>query len=430
MNTTAIILLLTSFFIMIILGFHISYSMMASAALTILYLGLSPTQIINTMVDSVDGFTFLAIPFFILSGDIMAQGGISDRLILLADALVGWMRGGLAMVNILASIFFGGISGSATADTASLGAILIPMMHKQGYDKEFSTAVTMTSSVQGMLIPPSHNMIIYAMAAGGISVSALFMAGIVPGVLLGIALMIYSYYLSVKRNYPKGTPFTMTNLWTALKKSIWGLGTVLIVVIGVVQGVFTATESAAIACVYALIISMLVYRELSWKQLFHVVKRSIKTLSTVLILIAASGPFGFCITYLKIPEMVVNGMLGLTDSKFLLLLLINLIILVLGTILGMASIIVIVTPILMPVLLSIGLSPIQFGAILILNCGIGLITPPVGGVLFIGSGISGVPIERLFKHTLPLIAVMLIVLLLITYIPPITLALPSMLGLI
>ena len=430
MNTTAIILLLTSFFIMIILGFHSSYSMMASAALTILYLGLSPTQIINTMVDSVDGFTFLAIPFFILSGDIMAQGGISDRLILLADALVGWMRGGLAMVNILASIFFGGISGSATADTASLGAILIPMMHKQGYDKEFSTAVTMTSSVQGMLIPPSHNMIIYAMAAGGISVSALFMAGIVPGVLLGIALMIYSYYLSVKRNYPKGTPFTMTNLWTALKKSIWGLGTVLIVVIGVVQGVFTATESAAIACVYALIISMLVYRELSWKQLFHVVKRSIKTLSTVLILIAASGPFGFCITYLKIPEMVVNGMLGLTDSKFLLLLLINLIILVLGTILGMASIIVIVTPILMPVLLSIGLSPIQFGAILILNCGIGLITPPVGGVLFIGSGISGVPIERLFKHTLPLIAVMLIVLLLITYIPSITLALPSMLGLI
>ena len=430
MNTTAIILLLTSFFIMIILGFHISYSMMASAALTILYLGLSPTQIINTMVDSVDGFTFLAIPFFILSGDIMAQGGISDRLILLADALVGWMRGGLAMVNILASIFFGGISGSATADTASLGAILIPMMHKQGYDKEFSTAVTMTSSVQGMLIPPSHNMIIYAMAAGGISVSALFMAGIVPGVLLGIALMIYSYYLSVKRNYPKGTPFTMTNLWTALKKSIWGLGTVLIVVIGVVQGVFTATESAAIACVYALIISMLVYRELSWKQLFHVVKRSIKTLSTVLILIAASGPFGFCITYLKIPDMVVNGMLGLTVSKFLLLLLINLIILVLGTILGMASIIVIVTPILMPVLLSIGLSPIQFGAILILNCGIGLITPPVGGVLFIGSGISGVPIERLFKHTLPLIAVMLIVLLLITYIPSITLALPSMLGLI
>jgi tripartite ATP-independent transporter DctM subunit len=430
MNATATALLLISFFGMIILGFHISYSMMASAAATILYLGLSPTQIINTMVDSVDGFTFLAIPFFILSGDIMAHGGISDRLILLADALVGWMRGGLAMVNIVASIFFGGISGSATADTASLGAILIPMMHKQGYDKEFATAVTMTSSVQGMLIPPSHNMIIYAMAAGGISVSALFMAGIVPGVLLGAALMVFSYYLSVKRNYPKGTPFSFGNLFRALKKSVWGLGTVLIVVVGVVKGVFTATESAAIACVYALVISMVVYRELDGKELLKVVKSSIKTLSTVLILISASGPFGFCITYLKIPEMVVNGLLGLTDSRFLLLLLINAILLVLGTILGMASIIIIVTPILVPVLLNIGMSPIQFGAILILNCGIGLITPPVGGVLFIGSGISGVPIERLFKNTLPLLAVMVIVLLLITYVPAITLALPGVLGLI
>lgn len=430
MNTTAIMLLLTTFFVMIMLGFHVSYSMMASAAVTILFLGLSPTQIINTMVDSVDGFTFLAIPFFILSGDIMARGGISDRLILLADALVGWMRGGLAMVNVMASIFFGGISGSATADTASLGAILIPMMEKQGYDAEFSTAITMTSSVQGMLIPPSHNMIIYAMAAGGISVSALFMAGIVPGVLLGLALMGYSYYLSVKRNYPKGTPFSFGNLWNALKKSVWGLGTVMIVVIGVVMGIFTATESAAIACVYALFVSMVIYRELTWKELLGVVKSSIKTLSTVLILMAASGPFGFCITYLKIPEMVVNGMLSLTDSKFLLLLMINIIILVLGTILGMASIIVIVTPILMPVLLSIGLSPIQFGAILVLNCGIGLITPPVGGVLFIGSGLSGVPIERLFKHTLPLIVVMLIVLAMITYIPAITLTLPGMLGLL
>lgn len=430
MNTTAIVILLVSFAVMIVVGFHISYSMMAAASLTILYLGLSPTQIINTMVDGVDGFTFLAIPFFILSGDIMARGGISDRLILLADALVGWMRGGLAMVNIVASIFFGGISGSASADTASLGAILIPMMDKQGYDKEFATAVTMTSSVQGMLIPPSHNMIIYAMAAGGISVSALFMAGLVPGVFLGVALMVFCYYLSIKRNYPKGTPFTLRNLGVAVKKSIWGLGTVIIVVVGVVMGFFTATESAAIACVYALIVSMAGYREMNGKDLFGVVKSSVKTLSTVLILIAASGPFGFCITYLKIPEMVVNGMLGLTDSKFLILLLINLIILVLGTILGMASIIVIVTPILMPVLLSIGFSPIQFGAVLILNCGIGLITPPVGGVLFIGSGISGVPIERLFKHTLPLIGVMLAVLVLITYIPAITLTLPRILGLL
>ena len=430
MNLTAIILLLGLFFLIILLSGHISYAMIASAAATILYLGLSPTQVINTLVDGIDGFTFLAIPFFILAGDLMSHGGISDRLILLANACVGWMRGGLAMVNIVASIFFGGISGSATADTASLGAILIPMMHKQGYDDEFSAAVTMTSSVQGMLIPPSHNMIIYAMAAGGLSVSALFMAGIVPGLLLGLALMVFSYYLSVKRNYPKGEPFSLRSLWSAVKKSIWGLGTVLIVVVGVVFGVFTATESAAIACVYALIVSMLVYRELTPRNLYPVLKNSIKTLSTVLILIAASGPFGFCITYLKIPALVVDLLLGLTESKFILLMLINLIILLLGMILGMASIIVIVTPILLPILLNIGLSPIQFGVMLILNCGIGLITPPVGGVLFIGSGLTGKPIEQLTKHTFPFLIVMFIVLLLITYIPAFSLALPRALGLL
>ena len=430
METTAVIILLGTFFALILLGGHISYSMIASSFVTILYLGLSPTQIINTLVDGVDGFTFLSIPFFILAGDIMAQGGISDRLIVLADAMVGWMRGGLAMVNIVASIFFGGISGSAAADTASLGGILIPMMRKQGYDDEFSAAVTMTSSVQGMLIPPSHNMIIYAMAAGGLSVSALFMAGIVPGVLLGVALMIFSYYLSVKRNYPKGEPFSFLTLLKALGHSIWGLGTVIIVVVGVVGGLFTATESAAIACLYALVVSMLVYREMTWKDLLNVVKNSIKTLSTVLILIAASGPFGFCIAYLNIPDMVVNGLLGLTDSKFLLLLLINIVILLLGTILGMASIIVIVTPIIMPILLSIGVNPIQFGIILILNCGIGLITPPVGGVLFIGSGLTGKSIQQLAKHTFPFLVVMLIVLLLVTYIPAFSLALPGALGLL
>lgn len=430
MNTMAIIILLGVFFLLIFLGGHISYSMIAASAATILYLGLSPTQVINTLVDGVDGFTFLAIPFFILAGDIMAHGGISDRLIMLANALVGWMRGGLAMVNIVASFFFGGISGSATADTASLGGILIPMMRKQGYDDEFSAAVTMTSSVQGMLIPPSHNMIIYAMAAGGLSVSALFMAGIIPGALLGIALMVYSFYLSVKRKYPKGEPFSLKNLWEATKKSIWGLGTVLIVVVGVICGVFTATESAAIACLYALIVSMLVYRELKPRDLFTVFKNSLKTLSTVLILIAASGPFGFCITYLKIPSLVVNLLLGLTESKFLILLLINLIILLLGMILGMASIIVLVTPIILPVVLSIGLSPIQLGVMIILNCGIGLITPPVGGVLFIGSGLTGKPIEQLAKHTFPFLVVMFVVLMMVTYMPALSLWLPGVLGLL
>ena len=404
--------------------------MIGSSILTFFYLHLPPLQIVSALVDGIDGFTFLAIPFFILSGDIMARGGISDRLIKLADAFVGWMRGGMSMVNILASLFFGGISGSATADTASLGAILIPMMKKKGYDGEFSTAVTMASSVEGMLIPPSHNMIIYAMAAGGLSVSALFMAGIIPGIVLAIALMIYSFYLSVKRNYPKGDKFSFSNLFKALGKSIWGLGTILIVVFGVVTGCFTATESAAIACLYAVVVSLFVYREMTFKDLVPIMKNSVKVLSTVLLLIAASGPFGFCITYLRIPDMVVQGMLALTTSKTLLIILINVIILLLGTILGMAPIIVIVTPILLPVLNTIGLSPIQFGVMLILNCGIGLLTPPVGGVLFVGSGISGIPIEKLTKHTLPFILVMLVVLLLVSFIPELSLGIPRLLGLV
>ena len=304
------------------------------------------------------------------------------------------------------------------------------MMKKKGYDGEFSTAVTMASSVEGMLIPPSHNMIIYAMAAGGLSVSALFMAGIIPGIVLAIALMIYSFYLSVKRNYPKGDKFSFSNLFKALGKSIWGLGTILIVVFGVVTGCFTATESAAIACLYAVVVSLFVYREMTFKDLVPIMKNSVKVLSTVLLLIAASGPFGFCITYLRIPDMVVQGMLALTTSKTLLIILINVIILLLGTILGMAPIIVIVTPILLPVLNTIGLSPIQFGVMLILNCGIGLLTPPVGGVLFVGSGISGIPIEKLTKHTLPFILVMLVVLLLVSFIPELSLGIPRLLGLV
>ena len=426
----AILVLLVSFFVILFLGGHISYAMIGSSILTFFYLHLPPLQIVSALVDGIDGFTFLAIPFFILSGDIMARGGISDRLIKLADAFVGWMRGGMSMVNILASLFFGGISGSATADTASLGAILIPMMKKKGYDGEFSTAVTMASSVEGMLIPPSHNMIIYAMAAGGLSVSALFMAGIIPGIVLAIALMIYSFYLSVKRNYPKGDKVSFSNLFKALGKSIWGLGTILIVVFGVVTGCFTATESAAIACLYAVVVSLFVYREMTFKDLVPIMKNSVKVLSTVLLLIAASGPFGFCITYLRIPDMVVQGMLALTTSKTLLIILINVIILLLGTILGMAPIIVIVTPILLPVLNTIGLSPIQFGVMLILNCGIGLLTPPVGGVLFVGSGISGIPIEKLTKHTLPFILVMLVALLLVSFIPELSLGIPRLLGLV
>ncbi len=430
LDTTSILILLGSFFGLIFLGMHICYSMVFSSLITIVHLDLSLTQVVNTLVGGLEGFTFLSIPFFIMAGDIMAAGGISDRLIRLSSALVGWMRGGLAMVNIVASTFFGGISGSATADTASLGSILIPMMKKDGYDGEFSTAVTMTSSVQGLLIPPSHNMIIYAMAAGGVSISGLFIGGLIPGLFLGLALMVFSYYLAVKRLYPKGDPFNFRELLLALKDAILGLMTVLIVVLGVILGWFTPTESAAMATVYAFLISFFVYKEVTLRDMSNILNNTLKTLSTVLILIAAAGTFGFLVAYLKVPMFLTNVILGVTTSKFFVFLLVNVVLLMLGMIMGMASIIVIMTPILLPIVASFGMHPIQFGAILILNCGIGLITPPVGGVLFVGMGISGIKMERLVRECLPFFVVMLFVLLCITYVPEITLFIPRLMGLI
>ena len=426
MNTQAILLLLGCFATLIFGGIHIAYAMIGSAILTILFLKISLIVVVTTLIDGINGFTFLAIPFFVLAGEIMAQGGISDRLIRLSNALVGWMRGGLAMVNIVASVFFGGISGSATADTASLGSILIPMMKKNGYDGEFSTAVTMASSIEGLLIPPSHNMIIYAMAAGGLSIGKLFLGGLVPGLFLALALMIFSFFVSIKRNYPKGDPFSIKNVIIALKDSIWGLLTVLIVVFGVISGFFTATESAAIATLWAFFVTFFVYKEIRFQAFGGILKNALKVLANILILIAAAGTFGFVVAYLQIPTFISQAILGLTTSKIAILLLVNLVLLMLGMIMGMASIIVIMTPILLPIVVQLGVDPIQFGAIMILNCGIGLITPPVGGVLFVGSGISGVKIERLTKEMLPFYLVMILVLMVITFVPQVTMFIPNL----
>lgn len=427
MNVQAILLLLGSFAVLILGGIHIAYAMIASAVFTIVFLNISLIAVVTTLIDGINGFTFLAIPFFVLAGEIMAQGGISDRLIKLSNALVGWMRGGLAMVNIIASVFFGGISGSATADTASLGSILIPMMKKSGYDGEFSTAVTMASSIEGLLIPPSHNMIIYAMAAGGLSIGKLFLGGLVPGLLLALALMIFSFFVSRKRKYPKGDAFHLKNVLVSLKDSIWALMTILIVVVGVITGVFTATESAAISTVWAFIVTFFIYKEIPLKAFGGILKKALKVLSNILILIAAAGTFGFVVAYLQIPTFISDLILGVTSNKIIILLLVNLILLLLGMIMGMASIIVIMTPILLPIVTQLGMDPIQFGAIMILNCGIGLITPPVGGVLFVGSGISGIKIERLTKELLPFYLVMVLVLLMVTFIPQITMFVPNFL---
>ena len=427
-NGTAIAILLISFLVMIVLRFPIAYAVALSSILCLISQGLPLATLCQFMVKGISSFSLMAVPFFITMGVLMGSGGISEKLIALADACVGWMTGGMAMVNIVASYFFGGISGSAAADTASLGTILIPMMVDQGYDDDFSTAVTITSSCEGLLVPPSHNMVIYATSAGGISVGALFLAGYLPGALLAASLMVGSYIISKKRHYPKGDKFSFKRLLKQLGISVWALAAIIIVVVGVVGGVFTATESAAIAVIYSLIVSVFIYKGLDWKGVWRVLEDCINTLSIVLILISTSAVFGNCLTRLHVPDIAARAITSMSDNPYVIALLLNLILLFLGCIMDMAPIILIATPILLPIATSIGISPIQFGIMMILNCGIGLLTPPVGAVLFIGSAVSKVPMERVVKATLPFYLCMIITLLLITFIPEISMLLPTLFG--
>lgn len=427
-QSIAILILLGSFALMIFLRFQIAYAVGISSALCLLYLKIPLTVVCQQMVKGVNSYSLMAVPFFITMGCVMGSGGISEKLIALAQSLVGWMRGGMAMVNIVASYFFGGISGSAAADTASLGSILIPMMHDQGYDDDFSTAVTITSSVEGLLVPPSHNMIIYATTAGGISVGSLFLAGYLPAGVLAVSLMIGAYIISVKRQYPKGEKFHIGTFVKQLGSSLWALAAILIVVVGVMCGVFTATESAAIAVVYSIFVSLVVYKGVDLKGLWHVIGDAIDTLSIVLILIATSSAFGYCLTYLHVPALAAQAITSVTNNPILLALLLNLILLALGCIMDMAPIILIATPILLPLAQSIGINSIQFGIIMILNCGIGLLTPPVGSVLFIGSAVAKQPIEKVVKATFPFYLCMILALILITFVPSISMLLPNLIG--
>lgn len=425
-NTLAIIVLLGTFALMILMRFPIAYAVGLSSVFCLLVMGNSLSAICRLMVKGISSFSLMAVPFFITMGVLMGKGGISDKLIALANACVGWMRGGLAMVNIVASYFFGGISGSAAADTASIGSIMIPMMVDQGYDADFSTAVTITSSCEGLLVPPSHNMVIYATTAGGISVGSLFLAGYLPGALLALSLMIGSYIISVKRNYPKGDKFNIISFLKQLGTSIWALAAIVIVVVGVVGGYFTATESAAIAVIYSLIVSVFVYKGVDWKGVWKSLDECVNTLAIVLILIATSQVFGDCLTKLHVPDLAAQAIVGITDNPYILILLLNVILLILGMIMDMAPIILIATPILLPVATQYcGLDPIQFGIMVVLNCGIGLLTPPVGAVLFIGSAVAKRPMEKVVKATLPFYLCMIITLLLVSYWQDVSLIIPK-----
>lgn len=425
-DITAVYLLIGSFFLLIFLRVPIVFALGISSIITAWYLELPMMMIAQSIVGGINVFVLLAIPFFILAGELMSQGGISSRLVQLSQALVGRFRGGLAMVNIQASMFFGGISGSSVADTSSIGSVMIPMMKKNGYEADYATAVTVASSVQGVLIPPSHNIILYALVAGGgVSIGQLFLAGIVPGVFLGIALMVFSYIVALKRKYPKGEPYTLKATLVALRDSLLGLMTVLIVVVGVVAGIFTATEAAAIAVVYALFVTFVIYREIPFSRMNLILKNTLGTISIVFILIGTSSAFGYLMNYLNVTSFIGEALLNVSDSKVVILLLVNLIMLVLGTFMDMAALILLITPVLLPVVTAVGMDPVHFGVVMMLNLGIGLLTPPVGGTLFVGSAIGGVSIEKLSITMLPFYFVMIAVLLIITFIPEIVMFIPT-----
>jgi len=424
------VVLLGSFALLIAIGMPVAYSLGLAALVGALWIDLPLEAVMIQVADGVNKFSLLAIPFFVLAGAIMAEGGMSRRLVAFAGVLVGFVRGGLSLVNILASTFFGAISGSSVADTASIGSVMIPEMEKRGYPRDFATALTVSGSIQATLIPPSHNAVIYSMAAGGsISIAALFMAGVLPGLLLGLTLASYCLFIARKRNFPKGQAVPIGQALRIAADALWGLATMFIILGGILSGVFTATESASIAVLWAFFVTMFIYRDYRWRDLPKLVHRVVKTVSIVMILIAFAASFGYIMTLMQIPSKITAALTAFTDNRVVVLLLINLLLLALGTLMDMAALLLILTPILLPVVVALGVDPVHFGMIMIINLGIGLITPPVGSVLFVGSAVGGIPIEKVVKALMPFFGLLIIVLGFVTFVPALSLWLPRAMGL-
>ena len=416
------------FFLGLIVGAPIAFAVGLASIVTFLYEGLPLFVGFQRIVSGISVFSLLAIPFFIFAGELMLHGGISSRLVRFASAAVGRVRGGLGMVNVSSSMLFGGISGSAVADTSALGSILIPVMKEKGYDTDYAVNVTVTSSIAGVVIPPSHNMILYAVAAGGgISVTQLFVAGIVPGILMCLALAVAAYVVAVKRGYG-GEPFPG---WYALLisfvASLPGLLTAVIIVGGVLSGILTVTESGAFGAIYAIVITGLVYRELRWESFKKAVYQAVKTTALVMILVGCASAFSYLLALYNVPEMLANALTSFSDNPIVVLLMLNLLLLALGMIMDMAPLILICTPIFLPVAQQFGMDPIQFGILMMMNLGIGLCTPPVGGCLFVGSAIGGIKIEQTVKTIWPFYLALFVVLMLVTYVPAVSLTLPNLL---
>ncbi|MGL5363749.1 MAG: TRAP transporter large permease [Bosea sp. (in: a-proteobacteria)] len=422
----AIAILFLSFSILLLMGVPVAFCLGLASMATVLYLDIPPVVVFQQLSTGMNAFAMLAIPFFIYSGDLMIRGGIADRLIQFAASLVGHLRGGLGQVNVITCTLFGGISGSAVADASAVGGIMIPQMVKRGYAPDYAVNVTANAAIIALLIPPSHNMIIYSLAAGGtISIADLFTAGIVPGLMLCVALMIAAWAVAVKRGYPSD-PFpgfiAVARFFVAAAP---GILLIAIIFGGVRSGVFTATESSCVAVIYALLVTVFVYRELDFAGFVHATLGAVRTTAMVLLVIGAASSFGWLMAYLEVPKATIAMMQAISDNPLMILLLINAILLILGTFMDMAPMIIICTPIFLPVVKAIGVDPVHFGVILILNAGIGLNTPPVGSVQFVACAIGKVSISESMKTIWPFYGASLVVLALVTYVPAFSLWLPA-----
>jgi len=432
MELASILILVISFFLLLAIGVPIAYSIGISALLTML-VSIMPIPAFTTMAQrmstGLQSFPLLAIPFFILAGQLMNQGGIAHRLIEFAKVLVGPLPGGLAFVNIMANMLFGAISGSAAASASAIGTIMTPKMREEGYDPSFAAAVNISSSSTGLTIPPSNILIVYSLASGGLSVAALFLAGYIPGILTGLFLMALAASMAYRKNYPAGRRVGFRRAMMIFLDAIPSLLLLVIVIGGITSGIFTATEASAVAVLYTLILGF-IYHEIKMEDLPVLVLKAVKTSSIVLFLVATSIGLSWIMSYENIPQEISHALLGLSSNKFVILLIINIILLIVGTFMDMTPAVLIFTPIFLPIVTGpeIGLDPVHFGIIMVLNLCVGLTTPPVGSLLFIGCSVADIGIEKIIKPLIPMFIAMIIVLLLVTYLPDLSLFLPRILG--
>jgi tripartite ATP-independent transporter DctM subunit len=415
-----------SFTVLMLIGTPIAFCLGIASLATVLYMGLPPIVVFQQLNSGINVFAMMAIPFFIFAGDLMIRGGIAARLIRFAAGLVGHLRGGLGQVNIVASTLFGGISGSAVADASAVGGLMIPQMAARGYDRDYAVNVTVNAAIIALMIPPSHNMILYSIAAGGnVSVADLFTAGIIPGLLLAAALMVTAWWVAVRRGYPS-EPFPgFAKVGYYLVASLPGLLLIGIIFGGVRSGIFTATESSCIAVLYALVVAIFVYRELDFSGFVEATLGAVRTTAMVLLVIGAAASFGWLMAFLQVQQSAIAGIRALSSDPIMVLLLINIALLLLGTFMDMAPMIIICTPVLLPIVKAFGIDPVHFGVVMILNAGIGLNTPPVGTVLFVGCAVGGISIREAMRTIWPFFGASVAVLLLVTYVPALSLWLPA-----